>query len=377
MNQKYRILAINPGSTSTKIGVFENEKELFSKNITHEAEQLKKLGEVQSQLSYRKNTVADALLEAKIPLDSIDIFVGRGGGLVPIVGGVYTVNDNLLAHARKGMAGQHPAQLASQICDMFRSEFGGSAYVVNPPDVDEFEEIARVTGLSDMYRESRIHSLNQKEVALRFCKAKRKSYSEVNLIICHIGGGISVTAHRRGRMIDSNDIIGGDGPMTPTRSGGLPSIPLMRLCYSGKYTEKELYARLSKEGGLIDHLGTADAREIEKMIADGDTHAQLIYNAMIYQIGKYVGSCACALKGKTDVIILTGGMANSKYLVGHLTEYISWIAPVEVMAGEFEMEALAAGALRAEKGEEQVLQYSGEPVWNGFTIRNLAETAKA
>jgi butyrate kinase len=365
---QYRILAINPGSTSTKITVFENDQEIYRSNIAHEATELKRFKEVQDQLPYRKQAVVATLAERGYDIGDFDIFVGRGGGLVPIKGGTYAVNDQLLNHAAKGMSGQHPAQLASQICAAFVKEYGGRAFVVNPPDVDEFDDIARITGLKDIYRESRIHALNQKEIALRYCKENGKDYTKSNFIICHIGGGISVTAHSNGRMIDSNDIINGDGPMTPTRSGALPSVKILRMAFSGKYAEKELYTRLSKEGGLIDHLGTADAMEIEKRIASGDRHAELVYNAMMYQIAKSIGSYACVLRGRVDSIILTGGISNSKYLVENLTDYIAWIAPVAVMAGEFEMEALAAGALRVVVGEEAALQYTGKPIWQGFAF---------
>ncbi len=366
MEKTYRILSVNPGSTSTKVAVFENEKQVFLKNISHEAEQLKEFKDVQNQLDYRKEMVEKVLKEAEIDLKSIDIFVGRGGGLVSVAGGTYLINDRLLQDAAIGMAGQHPAQLASQICNKFVQEYGGRAYIVNPPDTDEFDEIARITGLKGVYRESRIHTLNQKEIALRYCKNRGLDYKKVNLLICHIGGGISVTAHKEGRMIDSNDIIGGDGPMTPTRAGSLATVKVLKMCFSGEYTEKQLYNRLSKEGGLIDHLGTADGREIEKMIEEGNTYAKKVYDAMIYQIAKYAGECACALKGKVDVIILTGGLSNSKYLTGKLTEYIEWISDVCIMPGEFEMEALAAGALRVERGEEKALLYTGEAVWKGF-----------
>jgi butyrate kinase len=366
MKQIYKILAINPGSTSTKIAVFENDKQVYSKNVSHDANRLKEFKEIQDQLGYRKAMVEQELKEQNVSLADIDIFVGRGGGLVPIKGGTYGVNEKLLEHASKGMSGQHPAQLASQICNLLVQENGGKAFVVNPPDVDEFDEIARITGLADVYRESRIHTLNQKEIALRYCAANEKKYEDSNLIICHIGGGISVTSHHNGRMIDSNDIINGDGPMTPTRAGSLPAVKVLRVAFSGKYTEKELYNRLSIEGGLIDHLGTADVREIEKRIENGEKYAKLVFNAMIYQIAKSIGACACVLNGKADAIILTGGIANSKYLVEKLKQYTGWIAPVEVMAGEFEMEALAAGALRVMNGEEKPLEYTGEPVWKGF-----------
>jgi butyrate kinase len=366
MDKIYKILAINPGSTSTKIALFHDEKEVSGMNISHAPEELKGFKEVQDQLAYRREMVAKAVADKGFSMADIDIFVGRGGGLVPIDGGTYEVTEKLADHASKGMSGQHPAQLASQICKEFADRYGKKAFVVNPPDVDEFNEIARISGVKGLYRESRIHTLNQKEVALRYCNAKGKNYRDLNLIICHIGGGISVTAHRRGKMIDSNDIMNGDGPMTPTRAGTLPYMKVLKMAFSGEYTEKQLAVKLNKEGGLTDHLGTADAREIEKRINDGDSYAKIVYNAMIYQIGKAVGNCACTLKGKVDGIILTGGIANSNYLVKTLMEYIGWIAPVETMAGEFEMEALAAGALRVARGQEQPVIYTGEPVWQGF-----------
>lgn len=366
MGKVYKILAVNPGSTSTKIGIFENTQEIYSKNISHSADDLKLFKEVQDQLEYRKKVVEEEILAQGLTLADFDVFVGRGGGLVPIKGGVYAVGPKLLEHASIGTSGQHPAQLASQICGAFAAKQGKPAFVVNPPDVDEFEEISRITGMKGLYRESRIHALNQKEIALRYCAEHNQKYQESNLIICHIGGGVSVTAHKEGRMIDSNDIINGDGPMTPTRTGGLPAVPLLKMCFSGKFSEKELYNIISKNGGLVDHLGTADAIEVQKMIENGDKYAELVFNAMIYQIAKYVGSCAVSLKGKAEAIILTGGISHSKYLVEKLQEYLDWIAPLTVMAGEFEMEALAAGALRAVTGQEGILEYSGEPVWEGF-----------
>lgn len=364
MQNTYRILALNPGSTSTKVAVFNDEEEVFSKNISHDAAKLKEFPEIQDQLSYRRETIERELGEAGIRLGEIDVFVGRGGGLVPLVGGTYEVNDTLLADAAAAKAGApHPAQLASQICAEFVAKYGGRAFVVNPPDVDEYCELARITGLAEIYRASHIHALNQKEVALRYCNKSGIRYQDVNLIVCHIGGGISVVAHRKGRMIDSNDLLGGEGPMMPTRSGALPAVPLVKLCYSGRYSEKELLGRINKTGGLIDHLGTADAVEIERRISEGDTRVELVYNAMIYQIAKCAGACACVLSGSVSAILLTGGISHSGYVTERLKEYIGWIAPVEVMAGEFEMEALAAGALRVVRGEEQAQVYSGIPVW--------------
>jgi butyrate kinase len=361
-----RILAINPGSTSTKVAVFANEDEIIAKTVYHDAAVLKRFPAVQDQLQYRKETVEEALEAEGIDLASIDIFVGRGGGLVAVKSGAYLVTDQLLEDARKGMAGQHPAQLGSQICDLYVKEYGGAAYIINAPDVDEYDDISRISGLADVYRQCHIHTLNQKEIALRYCRANDVDYRKVNLIICHIGGGISIAAHRQGRMVDGNDIIRGEGPMTPTRAGALPALDLLRLCYSDRFTEREMKDRLSKNGGLIDHLGTADAIEIEARIARGDAYAKLVYDAMIYQIAKNIGACAATLRGEVMAVILTGGLANSNYMIESIRGYIDWIAPLVVMAGEFEMEALVAGALRVARGQEEVNIYTGVPVWNGF-----------
>jgi butyrate kinase len=362
----FRILVINPGSTSTKVAVFEDENELLAKTIYHDVEALRTFSDVQDQLPYRKEAIEKELVAEGIDLASIDIFVGRGGGLVAVKSGAYLVDDRLLKDARKGMAGQHPAQLGSQLSDRYAKEYGAVAYIINAPDVDEYEDLSRVSGLAGVYRQCHVHTLNQKEIALRFCRASGVDYRKVNLIICHVGGGISVTAHRRGKMVDGNDIIRGEGPMTPTRAGALPTLDLLKLCYSGTFTEKEMKDRLSRNGGLIDHLGTADATEIEERIARGDAYAKLVYDAMIYQIAKNIGSCAVTLKGEVMAVVLTGGLANSSYVIETVRGYVDWIAPLVVMAGEFEMEALAAGALRVARGQEEVNTYTGIPVWNGF-----------
>lgn len=362
----YRILVINPGSTSTKIAVFENEQELFSTNVAHEAEVLKTFADVQDQLDYRKQTIVEELENKGVDVASIDIFVGRGGGLVAVESGAFLVTDRLLEDARKGMAGQHPAQLGSQICDALAKQYGGEAYIYNAPDVDEYDELARVSGLKGVYRQCHIHALNQKEIALRYAAEQGKNYDDINLIICHIGGGVSITAHKRGKMADGNDIIRGEGPMAPTRAGAMPTIDILDLCFKEGADKKSVKDRLTKNGGLVDHLGTSDAREVEQMIANGDAYAKIVYDAMIYQIGKAVGSCAVTLKGDVSAIILTGGMAHSKTIVEGVRNYVEWIAPLVIMPGEFEMEALAAGALRVARGEEEPKIYTGEPVWNGF-----------
>jgi butyrate kinase len=369
MKDTWRILAINPGSTSTKIAIFENDREIYRETIDHPPEELRKFREIQDQLAYRREMVEKSVAARGITLESVDVFVGRGGGLVPCLGGTYEINDILVDHARRGMSGQHPAQLASQICRLLIDRYGGRGFVVNPPDTDEFEEIARISGVKGLYRESRIHALNQKEAALRYCAGEGLDYEKSRFIVCHIGGGISVTAHKLGRMVDSNDIMNGDGPMMPTRAGSLPYLKVAQMAYSGKWTEKELTAHLNRDGGLVDHLGTADAREVEKRIRDGDRYAEAVYNAMIYQIAKCVGACACTLEGKVDAIILTGGISASEYVVAALKKYVSWIAPVRALPGEFEMEALAAGSLRVMRGEEKPRLYDGIPVWQGFSFQ--------
>lgn len=361
----YKIFAINPGSTSTKITMFDGD-EVFSKNVSHDAEKLKEFKEISDQFDYRKETILEELAEAGISLEGVDAFSARGGGLVNVEGGVYRVGEKLLEHARVGYTIKHPAALGAQLADAFCKEYGGRAFVVNPPDVDEFSDVARVTGLKGVYRESRIHALNQKEIGIRYAESKGMKYGDMNLIICHIGGGISVTAHKKGLMVDSDDIANGDGPMAPTRCGQLPVREVVNMCYSGKYTEKEMRDKITKTGGLVDHLGTSDAREVRSMMDAGNQYAALIYDAMIYQIGKTAGAMAAALCGSVDGIILTGGISHDDYLVEKLAEMIGFIAPVTVMAGEFEMEALAAGAMRVLAGEEQAKEYTGNPVWKGF-----------
>ena len=366
MDKKYRIFTINPGSTSTKIALFENDRELFAANVSQDTAKLKEFREINDQLPYRKETILGELAKANISLEGVDAFVGRGGGLVSVESGAYTINETLLNHVRTAFAVRHPAILAAQLAHDFATTYGGKAFVVNPEDTDEFDLVARVSGLADVFRESRGHPLNQKEVALRYAAENGKRYEDLNLIISHIGGGISVTAHRKGRMVDSNDVINGDGPMASTRAGSVPAIPIIKMCYSGKYTEGEMYDRITRRGGLVDHLGTSEVIEVLERIKNGDTYAKLIYDAMIYQIGKNIGAYATVLKGDVDAILLTGGVANDPYLIEKITDMVGYIAPIKAYAGEFEMEALARGALRVLAGQEQPKTYTGVPVWSGF-----------
>lgn len=371
MKSNYRILAINPGSTSTKVAAFEGDKTLFSVNVEHDAMTLSSFKSISDQFEYRKLTIVEALAEKGLKFEEMNAFCGRGGGLNSLSGGTYEVNDLMLAHAKACLTASHPATLGCQLAHFFATTHGKRAFVVNPPDVDEFDEVARITGLKGIFRESRIHSLNQKEIGIRYAHSMGKSYETLNLIIAHIGGGISVTAHKKGRMIDSNDIINGDGPMAPTRCGSIPVSSIIKMCYSGDYTEREMLEKTTKTGGLVDHLNTTDVRSIVELIKDGGHYAKLVFDAMLYQISKSIGSCAVSLSGKVDGIILTGGISNSEYVTDHIKERVEFIGPVSIMAGEFEMEALAAGAIRVMNNEEEALIYSGEPVWEGISYEEF------
>jgi butyrate kinase len=366
MTRTYRLFAINPGSTSTKVAMFENDKRVFSVNVSHDAAKLKEFAEISDQFEYRKETILSELAKQNITLEGTDAFIGRGGGLVGLDGGTYTINDMLLQHARVGFTVKHPATLGSQLAYDFARTYGGAAFVVNPPDVDELDLVARVTGIASVARESRGHPLNQKEVAIRYAASVGRRYEDLNLVISHIGGGVSVTAHRKGRMVDTNDVVNGDGPMAPTRAGSIPGKDIIDMCFSGRYTKKQMMEFMTKSGGLVDHLGTSDVLEVKQRIAAGDNYAKLVYDAMIYQIGKFIGAYAAVLHGQVDAIILTGGITHDDYLVEQVTAMVSSIAPVKAMAGEFEMEALAAGALRVLLGQETPKNYTGIPVWSGF-----------
>ena len=363
----FRILVINPGSTSTKYAYFENDEMVFDASISHTPEELADFETVQDQLAYRKKMVEDACAEHGVDLDSIDAFAGRGGGMVPSPGGTYRINEKQVHDCEVAACGvHHPAQLAAQICFQLKAEHGGDAFTTSGPDTDEYQDLARITGLSDVFRESRCHALNQKEVARRWCAERGMRYDEANLIVCHIGGGISITAHRKGKMVDGTDILTGEGPMTPTRTGVMQAVKIVNMAFSGDYTKDELIARLTKRGGLLDHLGTDDGREVRRRIAEGDAYAKLVYDALIYQISKFIGQDAIVLEGDVDGIILTGGMAHDEYLTSEVARQCGWIAPVTAVPGEFELEALAAGALRVLRGEEEALDYTGIPTFTGF-----------
>lgn len=358
-----KIFAINPGSTSTKIALFQDDVCLFSKNVSHDQAVLAQFKEIKDQLGYRKETILTEMEKAGLNFCGIDAFVGRGGGLMPLEGGTYSINDIMIEHAKLCIPGPHPATLGCQLAAQFATVYNSDCFVVNPPDVDELHEKARLTGLKGVYRESRIHALNQKEIGLRYAQKIGKTYNDINVIIAHIGGGISITAHHNGKMIDSNDILNGDGPMAPTRCGSIPVKKIVQMCYSGNYSEREMKDKITKSGGLVDHLQTSDVKEVIERMNSGDAYAKAVLDTMIYQIAKEVGSMAVALKGDVDQIILTGGISHSDYVVSSIKEQTEFIAPITVMAGEFEMEALAAGARRVLLNQEEAKMYTGKPVW--------------
>lgn len=361
---EYKILTVNPGSTSTKIAVFKGKETVLSKNISHDAAELAQYREVSDQLPYRKKMIADALEESGVSLAELDAVVGRGGGLLAVEGGVYEINETLLDHARRGANGvAHPAQLGPQLAREFSDAAGCPAYVVNPPDTDELEPEARMTGIRGMYRNVHLHALNQKETAIQHAERLGKKYEECNFVVCHIGGGISIAAHRKGRMIDGNDIVGGEGPMAPTRCGSVPAAELVDYCFSG-VTRKEAKALCMKTGGFVNLLGTSDALEVSGRAAAGEKLPKLVWDTMIYQIVKQIGSMAAVLHGEIDGILLGGGMVHNKELVERITEACGFLAPVTAYPGEFEMEAMAAGAVRVLDGSETLKTYTGEPLWN-------------
>lgn len=366
MKKRYKIFTLSPGSTSTKLAVFENENELFKINVTHDPEVLKNFKEISDQLDYRKETILGEVSRAGINLEEMDAFAAYSGGLESMAGGIYPVNEMILKHSKEGRTVKHPAILGAQLIYAFSKVYQTPAFLVNPPDVDEFEDLARITGLKNLYRESRVHVLNQKEVAMRYAMEIGKSYEECNFVVAHVGGGLSITAQKKGKIVDGNDVLNGDGPMAPNRSGSLPLVPIIKMCYSGEFSEKEMVAKISKTGGLLGHLGTDDTRIIKKRIEDGDQYAKLIYDGMAYQLSKFIGSYAAVLEGCVDGIILTGGVSNEPYFVENIKKYCSFIAPIKVYGGDFEMEALAAGAIRGLTGIEELKTYTGIPAWSGF-----------
>jgi butyrate kinase len=359
LDKEYRILVINPGSTSTKIGVFDNEMSILEKTIRHETDIINRFENIIEQYEFRKNTILETLDKEGINVSKLSAVCGRGGLLRPIEGGTYAVNDIMLQDLRLGYSGQHASNLGGIIAYEIASGLNIPSYIVDPVVVDELDDIARVSGFSLIERKSIFHALNQKAVARRIAKELGKKYEELNLIVTHMGGGITVGAHKQGRVIDVNNGLHGDGPFSPERAGTVPAGDLVSVCFSGDYYREEIMKKLVGQGGLVGYLGTNDAVKVEQMIDKGDEKAKLIYSAMAYQVAKEIGAAASVLKGKVDAIILTGGLAYGKGFVKEISERINWIADVIVHPGENELQALAEGALRVLRGEEKEKEYPG------------------
>lgn len=350
------ILAINPGSTSTKLAVFEDETPRLTRTLRHSVEELSTFPQTTDQFEFRKDLVLRELEADGIPLQ-FDAVIGRGGLFKPIPGGVYEIND-LMLHDARHASRPHACNLGCLIAaDLAARIPGCRAFIADPGVTDELEEVSRITGSPLMPRITIWHALNQRAIARRYAREQGTCYEDLNLIICHLGGGISIGTHLRGRCIDVNNALDGEGPFSPERAGTLPAGPLIDLCYSGRFTREELKKRISGHAGLAAHLGTTDVPTIVSRIAEGDRHAELVLNAMIYQTAKSIGASATVLYGQVDAILLTGGIAHSDYVISRLTERVSFLAPVHVYPGEDELEALALNALGVLRGELKIQEY--------------------
>lgn len=350
-------LIINPGSTSTKIGVFEDENLLFEETLRHSTEEISQYETIVDQKDFRKKIITDLLASKNFDIHSLNVVVGRGGMLKPIPGGTYAVTDELLADLKKGVQGQHASNLGGILARELADSIGVPAYIVDPVVVDELMPIARYSGMPEIPRGSIFHALNQKAVAKRYAKEVGKPYESLRLIVVHMGGGVSVGAHEGGRVVDVFSAFDGDGAFSPERAGGVPCGALVKMCFSGKYTEKEVYSKLIGKGGFNAYLGTNDMRDVTKRANEGDEKAAEAKQAFLLQVAKDIGSMACVLNGKVDQIILTGGIAYGKDVCEILKERTGWIAPVTVYPGEDELLALAQGAMRVMNGEEKVMEY--------------------
>ena len=353
----YKLLIINPGSTSTKIGVYEGEKEILEETLRHSAEEILKYDTIFDQLDFRKEVILKVLKEKGIDINELDAVVGRGGMLKPIEGGTYEVNEAMVEDLKIGVQGPHASNLGGILSNEIAKEIGKRAFIVDPVVVDEMEDVARLSGVPELPRKSKFHALNQKAVAKRYAKEHNTSYEDVNLIVVHMGGGVSVGAHRKGRVIDVNNALDGDGPFSPERAGGVPSGELLEMCFSGKYSKEEVYKKLVGKGGFVAYANTNDARDLIKLSQEGDEKGSLMFNAFIYQIAKEIGSMAVVLDGEVDAIVLTGGIAYSDYVTNAINKKVKWIAPMVVYGGEDEILALAQGAIRVLDGVEEAKIY--------------------
>jgi len=361
MNKNLKILVINPGSTCTAIALFEDDKLLDKEIIRHSSKELSKYKKIFDQHNLREEIIINFLKKKNIDINSLDVIVGRGGVLKPVKSGAYRINKLMLEDLKGRPRVEHASNLGAVIAYDLAQKIGVPSFIVDSVAVDELEPIARISGMSEIERESLCHVLSIKATARRMAQELGKSYKELNLIVVHLGGGISVSAHRKGRMIDVNN-ASAEGPFTPERTGGLPIVELVKLCYSQKYTLREMLKKLIGKGGLVDYLGTNVLLEVEERIAKGDKKAKLLYQDMAYQVAKEIAAMAAVLKGKVHAIVITGNGARNKGALGNnfmnwIRERVNFIAPVTLHPGTDEMKALALGAVRVLKGEEKALEY--------------------
>lgn len=352
-----KILVINPGNASTKIGIYCNEKELYEITVDHSENQLKEYYKIRDQKAFRKSLVETTVNKAGFCLSDFNVIIARGGLGKPMEGGLYRINTDMINDLENANYGEHSSNLGAPIAKELGDKLGIPSFIMDPVSIDEMEPVARISGLKEIPRKSLLHALNSRAVGRWYADSLEKNYEDLRLIVVHLGSGISITPHLNGRIIDCNNAMSG-GPMSPDRSGGLPSKGLVELCYSGKYnTLEEMIKKINREGGLYDHLGTSDLREAEKMVENGNDYADLVLKAMVYQIAKEIGAMATVLEGEVDAIIITGGMAYSKRLIEDLEKRVAFIAPLVVRPGELEMEALAKGAYEWMQGIKPIKEY--------------------
>ena len=355
MTEAFKILAINPGSTSTKIAVYENERELLKKNIIHPAEELNKYTETTDQFDFRRQTIIQAFNEIGFDVRELNAIVARGGALPPLKAGAYSINQTMVEFLKYRPRADHASNIAAVIAYEMSRELGIPSYIYDAISVDQLDDIARISGLPQTPRLSITHALNSRATAKKYSLSVDKPYTDLTLIVAHLGGGITLAVHHKGRMIDV--ISDDEGPFSPERAGRVPAVPLIDLCISGEYPRQTMKKFFRGKGGLLAYLGTTSALEVEHRIAQGDKEARLVYEAMAYQIAKGIGELATVVKGKVDAVILTGGIAYSDMLTAWVKERVEFIAPVIMMPGENEMESLALGGLRVLRGEEAAHEF--------------------
>jgi len=352
MSRDYKILVINPGSTSTKVALFSNEQLLFEKKIGHSSQELSNFNKIIDQYRFRQDIILSFLKEKRINLSTLHAVVGRGGLLRPIASGTYRINEKMLEDLRSGAMGEHASNLGGLLAYGIAGNLSIPSYIVDPVVTDEMKPVARISGMPEIPRISILHALNQKAIARKAALDLGKKYEKLNFIVAHLGGGISVGIHCRGNIIDVNNALNGEGPFTPERSGGVPVGALVELCFSGKFSKDEMMKKIKGKGGLVAYLNTNDIREVVKRIKQGDNKAKLIFEAMAYQVAKEIGAGATVLKGLIDAIILTGGIAYNNDFVNMVRDRVSFLSLVMVYPGEEEMLSLCEGVLRVLKGEE-------------------------